>query len=114
MFTSTYNMSKSPSESSIDYPSWLLALDEQDLAFLRRFLLASGSLKDLAKAYEVSYPTIRIRLDRLIEKVQLHDTAQPVSSFEKHLRSLVASGRLDTDAFKSILQSHHDEEHDQS
>jgi len=33
---------------------WLAPLDEQDLHFLKRFLLASGSLKDVANEYEVS------------------------------------------------------------
>src|SRR5262249_19886348 len=44
-------------------PDWLAALEEEDWQFLRRFVLASGSLKDLAAEYGVSYPTIRARLD---------------------------------------------------
>ena len=32
--------------------------------------MASGSLKDLARVYQVSYPTIRARVDRLIERVR--------------------------------------------
>ena len=45
---------------------WIDHLSPDDLAFLRRFLLASGTLKQLAQEYGVSYPTIRLRLDRLI------------------------------------------------
>ena len=41
---------------------------EQDL--LLEFVLVSGSLKALANSYGVSYPTIRARLDRLIERVE--------------------------------------------
>lgn len=33
-------------------------------------VLRSGSLKDLAAAYGVSYPTIRARLDRLIDRLR--------------------------------------------
>ena len=51
-------------------PAWIEAMEVEDLEFLRRFLLSSGSLKDLAGEYQVSYPTIRSRLDRLIAKVQ--------------------------------------------
>ena len=95
-----------------DTPPWLAALDDQDLAFLKRFLLASGSLKDLAKTYAVSYPTIRVRLDRLIEKVNLHDAPPAeLSPFERHLRTLLADGRLDHTTFKTILKAH-DESHD--
>ena len=54
------------SESQI--PKWLSVLSEEDVHFIKRFVLASGSLKELAKQYRVSYPTLRIRLNRLIEK----------------------------------------------
>ena len=47
---------------------WMAALAEEDRHFLKRFLLASGSLKALAAEYGVSYPTVRSRLDRLIAK----------------------------------------------
>ena len=29
-------------------PEWMAELDEEDVAFIRRFLLASGSLKEVA------------------------------------------------------------------
>ena len=45
---------------------WIDELSDEDLAFLRRFLLASGTLKQLAEDYGISYPTVRLRLDRLI------------------------------------------------
>ena len=41
-----------------------------------KFLLASGSLKEVAGLYGVTYPTVRLRLDRLIQKIHLsEDTA---------------------------------------
>ena len=30
-------------------PAWLAALDDEDVGFLRRFLLCTGSLKELAE-----------------------------------------------------------------
>ena len=36
------------------------------LKFVRKFVLTSGSLKEIPKEYGVSYPTIRLRLDKLI------------------------------------------------
>jgi len=41
--------------------------EEHDL--LMSLLQSSGSLKEMARRYGVSYPTIRNRLDALIEKV---------------------------------------------
>ncbi|EOS7670157.1 DUF2089 family protein, partial [Enterococcus hirae] len=50
---------------------WFFNLEPEEQVFIKKFLLASGSLKQLAKEYEVSYPTVRLRLDRLIEKIKL-------------------------------------------
>ena len=47
---------------------WDLAPEEQE--FVIQFVLASGSLKEMAARYGVSYPTVRARLDRLIEKLR--------------------------------------------
>ena len=45
-----------------------LAREEQRLA--EQFLLAGGNLKELALALGTSYPTLRKRLDALIERLQ--------------------------------------------
>jgi len=50
--------------------SLLVRLDAEEQIFMLNFLKLSGSLKDLARKYEVSYPTVRNRLDALIEKVK--------------------------------------------
>ena len=46
----------------------LTRLDAGDQTFLLNLLKSSGSLKELARTYGVSYPTVRNRLDALIEK----------------------------------------------
>lgn len=51
-------------------PQWILALEQEDAAFLKNFVLKSGSLKEIARLYEVSYPTVRLRLDKLIQKIE--------------------------------------------
>ena len=57
-------------------PIWLSNLDEEDVAFIKRFVLSSGSLKEMAKQYDVTYPTVRLRLDRLIEKIKMSENTQ--------------------------------------
>ena len=57
-------------------PPWVAELEDEDLAFVKRFILASGSLKEVASLYGVSYPTVRLRLDRLIQKIKLTETAE--------------------------------------
>lgn len=81
-------------------------LSDEDLAFLKRFLLASGTLKELAAEYGISYPTVRLRLDRLIDKVKLLDEAQPNGRFETELISAFADGSIDEKTFGILLQAH--------
>ena len=57
-------------------PVWMAELEDEDLTFIKKFILASGSLKEVAALYGVSYPTVRLRLDRLIQKIQLTETAE--------------------------------------
>lgn len=87
-------------------PAWLAALDEDDVQFLRRFLLCSGSLKELGEAYGVSYPTLRGRLDRLINKVKAAEEPGPRDEFERRLRVLVAEGTLSAGLARELLASH--------
>lgn len=89
---------------------WLELLSDEDLTFLKRFLLASGTLKELARQYGVSYPTVRLRLDRLIEKVKVIDATQDQSRFEARLRALYTDGRLDDDTFRQLLDTYRAEE----
>lgn len=88
---------------------WTDLLSDEDLAFIKRFVLASGSLKELAQAYEITYPTVRLRLDRLIEKVRILDNPQVASDFERLLRIKYAEGKIDSDTFKALLNAHRKE-----
>jgi len=84
-------------------------LSEADLAFIKRFVLASGSLKALAAAYGISYPTVRLRLDRLIAKVEVLDSHSAAGEFERRARALAAEGKLDPHALKDLLEAHRNE-----
>jgi len=55
-------------------PEWLAGLDDEDINFIKNFILASGSLKEIATVYDVTYPTIRLRLDKLIQKIKVNDS----------------------------------------
>ena len=69
-------------------PAWLATLTTDELRFLKRFLVASGSLKELARDYEVSYPTIRTRAA---------------------IRALVRQDRLDVQTAREILAAYEKE-----
>ena len=87
-------------------PHWLEALDEEDLQFLKRFVLSSGSLKQLCDEYGVSYPTVRARLDRLIAKVQAAEDPKIVDSFQRKLHVLVAEGKMTAALARDLWKAH--------
>jgi len=47
----------------------LASLCPDDQAFILDFMKASGSLKEMAKLMRLSYPTVRNRLDEIIEHI---------------------------------------------
>lgn len=77
---------------------------EQDL--LLEFVLLSGSLKALAKSYGVSYPTIRARLDRLIERLEQLRDGGGQDPLANKLADLVETGSITPAAARELLQLH--------
>ena len=86
-------------------PDWVTGLSEEDFQFIKRLLLASGSLKDVASQYGISYPTVRLRLNRLIEKVRILDSDKPKTKFHKTVQLMVAEGSLDINAARSLIKA---------
>lgn len=86
--------------------SWTHVLEAEDWQFLRRFLVASGSLKALAEEYGISYPTVRNRLNRLIAKVRAAEEPGAQDAFHRQLRVWVAEGRLDHGMAQRLLAAH--------
>ena len=86
-------------------PIWMAGLEEEDAAFIRKFVLASGSLKEMAAQYGVSYPTVRLRLDRLIQKIRLSDTEE-ADSYVALVKKLALDDKLDFDTAKLLLNEY--------
>ena len=87
-------------------PKWLNDLSDEDYQFIKRFILASGSLKEMAGQYGISYPTVRGRLDRLIEKVRILESTKEKSEFHKKVKVLAAEGKLDLSVARELIQSY--------
>lgn len=85
--------------------NWMESLEEEELGFVKQFILTSGSLKELALKYGVSYPTVRLRLDRLIQKIEVFDRFHDRSETERKLRAFYAEGHIPEPVFKSLLQT---------
>lgn len=80
----------------------LLLLDADDRRFVLDFVLCSGSLKQMASQYSQSYPTIRNRLNAIIETLN----SAPEQREQKKIEILdrVASGDLDAQSAAKLLQ----------
>jgi hypothetical protein len=57
-------------QGQYELPS-LARLSADDQAFILEFIKASGSLKAMARLLGFSYPTVRNRLDEIIERIKL-------------------------------------------
>lgn len=86
-------------------PSWMEELEEEDIAFIKNFVLTSGSLKEMAAKYGVTYPTVRLRLDRLIEKIKMHED-QEADAYIKMVKKLALDDRLDFETAKLLIHAY--------
>ena len=86
-------------------PAWMADLEDQDLTFIKKFILASGSLKEVASVYGVSYPTVRLRLDRLIQKIQLTEKAE-ADPYVSLIKRLAVDDKLDVETARLLLQAY--------
>lgn len=94
-----------------DVPEWILALDKESLEFIRKFILNSGSLKEVSKLYGVSYPTVRAKLDKLIKKIELNSKKEDVE-FVSMIKNLVIDERISLDVAKLIIEKFKTERED--
>lgn len=83
-------------------PEWMVNFEDEDVAFIKKFLLASGSLKEIARQYNVTYPTVRLRLDKLIQKIKIsEDTAN--EQYIALIKRLVINDKVDFDTAKILI-----------
>ena len=86
-------------------PEWIVNLDDEDVSFIKKFLLASGSLKEIARQYEVTYPTVRLRLDRLIQKIKINDNTEN-EPYIALIKRLAINDKLDFDTAKILISEY--------
>lgn len=86
---------------------WLENISEEDRVFIKRFILNSGSLKDLSKEYKVSYPTMRLRLDRLIEKIKIIE--ENPDTFKNRVMQMAIEQSIDFESARKIVTIYEEE-----
>ena len=86
-------------------PEWMVNLDPEDVAFIRNFLLASGSLKQIAAQYGVTYPTVRLRLDKLIQKIRISEDVEN-DDYIALIKRLAINDKLDVAAARVLIEEY--------
>lgn len=88
-----------------EIPLWITELEEDELVFIKRFILASGSLKEMADIYKVTYPTVRARLNHVIDKIRLSEENRG-DDYEKLIKRLAVEGKIDFEAATVLIREY--------
>lgn len=89
-------------------PLWLTDLSPADLNFIKQFILCSGSLREIAGIYDISYPTVRSRLNQLIEKIKASGEKED-ESYIKLIRRLTIEEKIDFEAANLLIRTYREE-----
>ncbi len=86
-------------------PEWMINLDDEDVSFIKKFIMSSGSLKEVATQYGVTYPTVRLRLDRLIQKIQINEDTSN-EPYIALIKRLALNEKIDFDTAKILISEY--------
>lgn len=86
-------------------PDWMANLEDEDVVFIKKFILSSGSLKEMAKEYDVTYPTVRLRLDKLIQKIEIEDKVEE-NSYISLIKRYAIDEKIDFDTAKILISEY--------
>lgn len=89
-------------------PQWVTILEEEDLNFIKRFVISSGSLKEMAGIYGVTYPTVRARLNRIIEQITSVDDKKE-DAYISLIKKMVLEEKLEFDAAMILIKEYRKE-----
>jgi len=81
----------------------LAKLKSEDQYFVSAFIRAHGSIKEMEKLFGISYPTVKNRLNRIAEQVDLVEVYPGPP--EEDVLSRLESGELSAEEAENLLRS---------
>lgn len=76
----------------------LARLRYEDQVFVSEFVRSHGSIKDMEKAFGVSYPTVKNRLNRIADQLSLVQVTQsPAPAGEQDTLEMLERGEISAD-----------------
>jgi hypothetical protein len=91
-------------EGNFDIPK-LLQLSNDDINFILNFVKCSGSLKDMSKIHNVSYPTFRNRLNQVIDRLNYLQINQQNNLDNNKILSRLEAGEITAVEAMALLES---------
>lgn len=82
-------------------------LNDDETHFLRTFVKCRGSIKEVEKELGISYPTVRSRLDGVIKRLGLVDTAaqEQIKQDRKDIFDRLNRGDISVDEAAQLLKN---------
>lgn len=96
------NSCKTKFEGNFDIPK-LLQLSSDDINFIIDFVKCSGSLKEMSKIHNVSYPTFRNLLNQVIERINQLNNNKSLDN--NQILSMLERGEITATEAASLLES---------
>lgn len=85
------------------YTTPIMGLSEDEQSFVELFVLSSGSLKEMARILDVTYPTVRTKLDHIIENLKIE--MKNKDEFKEEILNRVEMGKLSAEKAAEILKN---------
>lgn len=98
-------------ENSFDFPP-LMRLSKEHMEFAEVFLRSRGNIKDVEKELGISYPTVRAKLDQVIDALSDGSTRRPappgaetVSTQQEEILKLLEDGEITAEEAVASLEN---------
>ncbi len=78
-------------------------LDEKQLLFVETFIKCRGSIKEMEKELNISYPTVKSRLEDVVKSLGFQSNEEPDEKRKKILES-IDSGEMSVEEAINILK----------
>lgn len=83
----------------------LARLRYEDQVFVSEFVRSHGSIKDMEKAFGISYPTVKNRLNRIVGQLQLVEVGNTTPQTADDALDLLERGEISADEAATRLRS---------
>lgn len=86
-----------------------MLLDDEDREFLIEFLKSRGNIKEVQARLDISYPTAKSRLDKLLKSLGLYEGEESEKITKSEVLSKLERGEITVDEAIELLKEASDE-----